>query len=632
MRILRRLIGRFLRSQSYTNHTPTPPLDKSYPVGPCETAKSAASEPASQDIPLRFYAMLSPHTPLAVLLRNGEVASSGDHDPALEGRGHWAPVSSTFRYNTSYYSRSVDRWIQINPADLLKYLKELRRIIEAPLPPGATDLDEAVARAKQLRTLQTTISNDPKRSGRDSQDEPVADYFDYCFEGQIDRALFVTLGALTIPCFKGLTVDHLLYLHEQGYKSFKDIRNAPDHALFALSGIGPKRVKMIRSSLSNFKHLKYSESEPKTNIVAVADQRHTGATGSMPPMSFFLSASTMNAQQRAFYEHVEQKLRHSERVSVGANVGYLYAYLNKVLADELPETILDELEKIKSLYPEEEKLVRQCSEWISDTYAIHGQYKKALQSFPELQISSRSGIPTSKKLSLRSALGSAIEPIEVLTLFGPKVTNFVREELDLVERYIGILLQEQDSHEHVPLLKTWTENSKRDAHGYPFYGGTSLANAYRELPFYWFCVSTFVEEFCREVTRDAENAVRGDKGLPNVGEGWISETRLYYEVKEALPDKKVVHHASPNWLGLQHLDIFLPEDRVAVEYQGAQHDRPVEFFGGVKAFEENVGRDRRKRHLCEQNGVCLIYVREGYALEEVIEAIRTRQCDQDPVP
>ena len=50
---------------------------------------------------------------------------------------------------------------------------------------------------------------------------------------------------------------------------------------------------------------------------------------------------------------------------------------------------------------------------------------------------------------------------------------------------------------------------------------------------------------------------------------------------------------------------------MALEYQGIQHDRPVEFFGGKLAYEENVRRDMRKRKLCIANNVRVIYVREG---------------------
>jgi hypothetical protein len=73
---------------------------------------------------------------------------------------------------------------------------------------------------------------------------------------------------------------------------------------------------------------------------------------------------------------------------------------------------------------------------------------------------------------------------------------------------------------------------------------------------------------------------------------------LYYIVKNAFPDLQVIHHASPDWLGRQHLDIFIPAISLAIEYQGRQHDEPVAFFGGQEAYEQVKKHDARKKRLC----------------------------------
>ena len=123
--------------------------------------------------------------------------------------------------------------------------------------------------------------------------------------------------------------------------------------------------------------------------------------------------------------------------------------------------------------------------------------------------------------------------------------------------------------------------------------------------------------------REAENQVRETRGIARIGEGWVSETQLYYEIKQAFPHLQVQHHASPEWLGRQHLDIFIPELLVAIEYQGRQHDEPIDFFGGEVAFREILKRDATKRRLCFQNGVMLIEVRSDYNLEEILERIQS---------
>ena len=594
---------------------------------------TSVSENDSQDFPLRFHANLSPETPLAFLLRNGEVALSGAHDKTLERHGTWELVSNRFGQIPMYYSHSQEKWVEIDKKALLDYLKELRRIVEAPLPNGASDLDVAIQRARQLESLPGVRSYAWKDQPGSTDTPTDISCYDHFFQSQFNRALTFILKTLNVPSTKGLTTEHLLALHEKGLRSIDEILNAPDALMLSISGIGPKRLAIIRANLRN-------DADTETpNTPSIPHDYHITVPApdrvlkGLPPLRFsFADDAVLQPSQRSFFKELERELGLGRRVEVGEDVGYLYLYCYRILISKDADVILPALSVIRELYPEDIKLSSRCAEWISDTYAINGRYEEALESFPVLQLSSRAGIPTSKKLSLRLVLGSEPDPTEVLTLFGPKVTRFVREELDLVERYIGVLLREHNSHENRRLLDQWAEHSKRDAHGYPFYLGSILGNNHEELPFYWFCVSTLVEEFCLEVTRDAENAIRGDRGLPGVGEGWISETRLYYEVKEALPDRKVVPHASPSWLGRQHLDIFLPEDLVAIEFQGEQHDKPIDFFGGVKAFEENIKRDRRKKRLCEENGVCLIYVREGYVLEEVVEAIRTRSGVKGEVP
>jgi hypothetical protein len=126
--------------------------------------------------------------------------------------------------------------------------------------------------------------------------------------------------------------------------------------------------------------------------------------------------------------------------------------------------------------------------------------------------------------------------------------------------------------------------------------------------------------------REAENTWREEADLPRVGEGWIAETHLYNSIKSALPGVEVIHHYRSAWLGKQHLDVGIPELRVGVEYQGAQHDQPVAFFGGAEAFARTVERDKRKAAKCRRNGWRLIHVRDGYNLNALLLAITGSQA------
>jgi len=122
--------------------------------------------------------------------------------------------------------------------------------------------------------------------------------------------------------------------------------------------------------------------------------------------------------------------------------------------------------------------------------------------------------------------------------------------------------------------------------------------------------------------RDLEDEVRLEKELPKIGEGWISETSLYYELKNHFNTENVIHHGHPSWLGKQHVDIWLPKHNIGIEYQGKQHDEPVEFFGGEESFIKNKERDKRKKRLFKENNSDLIEVREGFSLIEIVNRIQ----------
>lgn len=84
---------------------------------------------------------------------------------------------------------------------------------------------------------------------------------------------------------------------------------------------------------------------------------------------------------------------------------------------------------------------------------------------------------------------------------------------------------------------------------------------------------------------------------------WFSEYKLYSFVKQLCPEAIFQFHS--DWLGQQSYDIFLPDQRIAIEYQGEQHYKDVPFFG--HSYEEYQKRDKRKLELSRENGIRLLY-------------------------
>jgi hypothetical protein len=103
---------------------------------------------------------------------------------------------------------------------------------------------------------------------------------------------------------------------------------------------------------------------------------------------------------------------------------------------------------------------------------------------------------------------------------------------------------------------------------------------------------------------------------------WKREGELYRLVSKLFPNQVIRREASPPWLGQQRIDIYLPELKLAIEHQGEQHYRPIERFGGEEAFAKVQERDKRKRALCQQNGVAVVDIRFDAPL--TLPAIRSR--------
>ena len=86
---------------------------------------------------------------------------------------------------------------------------------------------------------------------------------------------------------------------------------------------------------------------------------------------------------------------------------------------------------------------------------------------------------------------------------------------------------------------------------------------------------------------------------------WVSEFNLYVLIKKKYPN--CIYQCKFDWLGQQSIDIYIPDIKVAVEYQGQQHYKSVEIFGGEEGLRKTQERDERKRKLCAENGIHLVY-------------------------
>jgi len=179
--------------------------------------------------------------------------------------------------------------------------------------------------------------------------------------------------------------------------------------------------------------------------------------------------------------------------------------------------------------------------------------------------------------------------------------NFIREKWDYEHVYFNYLK-----------LKSTSSSIKTDPFVFPINFKLDIKDVFND--------ETLMHEYL-ETFNEPENEIRKLFGLPKIGEGWISETNLFYEIKTHFSNEVVIHHGRPSWLGKQHLDIYIPKFNIGIEYQGDQHYYPIDFFGGEDSYVKNKARDENKKQLCIKNNCHLIYVNPGYNLDEVITQI-----------
>lgn len=268
-----------------------------------------------------------------------------------------------------------------------------------------------------------------------------------------------------------------------------------------------------------------------------------------------------------------------------------------------------------------ESFTCDCRRWLSDHYAWSGDFVAAIEHFPELTLGRVATHAANHLINMKRLVVCNVGAAVLMALIGPTLTPWSREFLPLVCKEFESALCQMQADRSVSLIEGWSRGENR----YPwhlFLGLSSRVTVTLDKPFYCYYADKEIVAFVNSEVRDAENRRRVAAGVPKIGEGWVTETTLYYQIKEAFPGHEVVQHAQPPWLGRQHLDIFIPALSVAIEFQGKQHDEPIEYFGGREQFEMTCRRDELKRKKCKKMKVQLIYIRDGYVLEQVLQQIR----------
>ena len=60
--------------------------------------------------------------------------------------------------------------------------------------------------------------------------------------------------------------------------------------------------------------------------------------------------------------------------------------------------------------------------------------------------------------------------------------------------------------------------------------------------------------------------------------------------------------------GLLSYDFYIPNYNYLFEFQGRQHEEPIDFFGGEEQFKIQQEHDRRKREYAKEHNINLLEI------------------------
>jgi hypothetical protein len=199
--------------------------------------------------------------------------------------------------------------------------------------------------------------------------------------------------------------------------------------------------------------------------------------------------------------------------------------------------------------------------------------------------------------------------------------KYLDEKLALVKkdkriRFIDILTQQPPNSlyfQNSPLLNTHSS----------IYYSSPLYKSIKHNIITWYRINEDGLKFSKEYFKEIENDYRDFLGIRNIEFDSDCEAEVYYFVKKMLPKCTTILQYSPYWLRPQRADLYIQELNLIIEYQGEQHYRLIEHFGGVKGFDTRLKSDEKKYCLIKNMGINLEYIKYNESIEQrVIEIIK----------
>ena len=108
------------------------------------------------------------------------------------------------------------------------------------------------------------------------------------------------------------------------------------------------------------------------------------------------------------------------------------------------------------------------------------------------------------------------------------------------------------------------------------------------------------------------------KHLQGQGCPICNQYKLEKNIKHFLDENKIEYKYQyrAEWLKNNNnnklsVDFYLPKYNIAIECQGIQHFKPVEYFGGNYRFKQQIKNDYLKKNICKKHDINVLYIIEN---------------------
>lgn len=372
--------------------------------------------------------------------------------------------------------------------------------------------------------------------------------------------------------------------------------------------------------------------------------------------------NNLDENQKKFYFKWEDNYLNNNYLDVKDNISYVFIYVYKVIEEFKENGLISKLKhefnKIREGYGKYDLIVKYLNQWEVDAYIYLNKFDRAWKLINKY----KNHLNMLDILIIKNnCKDKTLDSKQTLKLFWRKMfTGFFEDELlnnnfyiffdryleqyedkNIINYFLSTINETELKSSDFNIIETWFIDKERFnilkehyehvlperykvgyKNKYEIFSGVPQENAkYIEYKYIPQIVEEGINEKLNSLAREIEDEYRQYLGLSKVGEGWISETELYYKIKNHYNNMSIKNHFSPKWLGRQHFDIFFVNNNIAIEYQGDQHSKPIDFFGGYEAFKKQVIRDENKKYLSIKNNCHLIYVYPNYDINKVFEII-----------